>query len=76
MLFGVKRLYMAAVIAAQNRAGRDIPKVATIYPGSLPKGADRTHYTAEGYITLGKFTASAVEEFYRGQEEGVTFQEN
>ncbi len=62
-----KRPYIAGVIAAQNRAGRDIPNVATIYPGELPKGADGTHFTSEGYITLGKFTASAVEEFYKSK---------
>ena len=62
------RPYFAAVIAAQNRAGREIPNVTTIYPGKLPKGADGTHYSSEGYITLGKFTASAVEEFYKATE--------
>jgi lysophospholipase L1-like esterase len=62
-----KRPYIAGVVAAQNRAGRDIPNVATIYPGELPKGADGTHFTSEGYITLGKFTASAVEEFYKSK---------
>lgn len=65
---GSKRAYMVTVIAAQNRAGRDIPNVTTIYPGKLPKGADGTHYSADGYITLGKFTASAVEEFYRAEK--------
>ena len=60
-----KRPYIAAVIAAQNRAGREIPNVATIYPGKLPVGADGTHYSSEGYVTLGKFTATAVEEFYK-----------
>ncbi len=60
-----KRPYMMEVIASQNRAGREIHNVATIYPGELPKGADGTHYSAEGYITLGKFTASAVQEFYK-----------
>ncbi len=62
-----KRPYIVGVIAAQNKAGRDIPNVATIYPGELPKGADGTHFTSEGYITLGKFTASAVEEFYKAK---------
>ena len=60
-----KRPYIAAVIAAQNQASREIANVDTIYPGELPKGTDGTHYTAEGYITLGKFTASAVQEFYK-----------
>jgi lysophospholipase L1-like esterase len=68
---GGKRAYMVAVIAAQNRAGRDIPNVTTIYPGQLPKGADGIHFSAEGYITLGKFTASAVEEVFKGQEERI-----
>jgi len=53
---------------AQNRAGRDIPSVTTIYPGKLPVGDDGTHYSSEGYITLGKITASAVEEFYKAKE--------
>ena len=60
-----KRLYIATVINAQNRAGRDIPKVTTLYPGKLPIGEDGTHYSSEGYITLGKITATAVEEFYK-----------
>ena len=63
-----KRPYIATVIAAQNRAGRDIPNVATLYPGRLPIGDDGTHYSSEGYITLGKFTASVVEEFYKTKE--------
>jgi lysophospholipase L1-like esterase len=63
-----RRPYIAAVIAAQNRAGRDIPNVDTIYPGSLPKGADGTHYSSEGYITLGKFVASTVEEFFKAKQ--------
>ena len=62
-----KRPWIAGVIAAQNKAGRDIPNVVTIYPGELPKGADGTHYSSEGYITLGKLTASAVEEFYKSK---------
>jgi hypothetical protein len=63
-----KRAFIATVIMAQNRAGRDIPNVTTLYPGKLPKGADGTHYSSEGYITLGKITASAVEEFYKAKE--------
>jgi len=63
-----KRPYITTVIAAQNRAGREIPKVTTLYPGRLPIGADGTHYSSEGYIMLGKITASAVEEFYKAKE--------
>jgi hypothetical protein len=63
-----KRPYIANVIMAQNRAGRDIPNVTTIYPGALPKGADGIHYNSEGYIMLGKITASAIEEFYEARE--------
>lgn len=63
-----KRPYMVEVIASQNRAGREILNVATIYPGQLPKGADETHYSSEGYVTLGKFTASAVEAFYKAEK--------
>jgi len=60
-----KRPYIAGVIAAQNRAGREIAEVTTLFPGQLPKGPDGTHYTAEGYITLGKLTATAVEDYYQ-----------
>ena len=31
-----KRPYIATVIAAQNRAGRELPNVTTIYPGVVP----------------------------------------
>ena len=47
------------------RAGREIPNVTTIYPGKLPTGADGVHFSAEGYVALGKITASAVEQFYK-----------
>ena len=60
-----KRLYLAKVLMAQNRAGREIPNVTTLYPGRLPIGDDGVHYSSEGYITLGKITATAVEEFYK-----------
>jgi hypothetical protein len=63
---GGNRPYHAAVMHAQNKAGWEIPGVSAIYPGRLPIGADGTHYSSEGYITLGKFTASAVEEFFTG----------
>ena len=54
---------------AQNRAGRDIPNVTTLYPGELPRiGGGNNHYNSEGYIKLGKITASAVEEFYKAIE--------
>jgi len=63
-----KRPYIATVIAAQNRAGREIPHVSTLYPGRLPIGHDGTHYSSEGYIMLGKITASAIEEYYKAKE--------
>ena len=63
-----KRPYIATVIMAQNRAGREIPNVATVHHGKLPIGEDGTHYSAEGYIKLGKIAASAIEEFYRAKE--------
>ena len=65
---GGRRPYIATVINAQNRAGREIPNVSTVYPGKLPSGADGTHYSSEGYITLGKITASAIEEFYKANK--------
>ena len=65
---GSRRPYVGTVIMAQNRAGREIPNVTTVYPGKLPVGDDGTHYSSEGYIKLGKITASAVEEFYKAKE--------
>jgi acetyl esterase/lipase len=62
---GGRRPYIASVLMAQNRAGREIPNVTTLYPGTLPIGNDGTHYSSEGYIMLGKITASAVEEYYK-----------
>ena len=69
-LFG-KRPYIAGVVAAQNRAGREISDVTTLYPGQLPKGADGTHYTAEGYITLGKITATAVQDYFQAKSKAL-----
>lgn len=64
-MFG-KRPYIAAVISAQNRAGRELPNVTTIYPGDLPRiGGGNNHINAEGQIQLGKIVASAVEDFYK-----------
>ena len=59
-----KRRYLATVISAQNRAGRELPNVVTLYPGKLPIG-DGVHYSSDGYVILGKITASGVEEYYR-----------
>lgn len=69
-LFG-KRPYIAGVVAAQNRAGREISDVVNLYPGQLAKGADGTHYSAEGYITLGKITATAVQEYFQAKSKGL-----
>ncbi|MFC1596450.1 sialate O-acetylesterase [Planctomycetota bacterium] len=64
-----KRHYIAAVIAAQNRAGRELPNVTTVHPGELPRiGGGNNHINAEGQIKLGKIAASAVEEFYKAKE--------
>jgi hypothetical protein len=61
-----KRPYIANVIMAQNRAGRVIPNVTTLYPGELPRiGGGNNHYNSEGYVKLGKITADSVEEFYK-----------
>jgi hypothetical protein len=62
-----KQRRLATVIAAQNRAGRELPNVTTLYPGRLPIGKDGVHYSSAGYITLGKITATAVEEFYKAK---------
>ncbi len=62
-----KQRYMATVIAVQNRAGRELLNVTTFYPGKLPIGPDGVHYSSEGYIELGKVTASAVESFYKAK---------
>jgi hypothetical protein len=61
------RRYMATVISAQNRAGRELSTVVTLYPGESPLG-DGVHYSSDGYITLGTMTASAVENFYTAKE--------
>jgi len=63
-----KRPYLGTVIMAQNRAGRDIPKVISVYHGALPRKADGIHFNTEGQVKLGKITASAVEEFYKAKE--------
>lgn len=60
---------LAAVIAAQNRAGRELHNVTTIYSGDLPRiGGGNNHINAEGQIMLGKITATAVEEYYKSNE--------
>jgi hypothetical protein len=59
--------YIATVIMAQNRAGRDIPNVVNVHHGKLPVGQDGIHLNAEGQIKLGKMTASAVEVFYKSK---------
>jgi len=64
-----KRPYIATVIAAQNRAGRELPNVTTVHPGELPRiGGGNNHINAEGQIKLGKIAASAVGEFYKANE--------
>ncbi len=63
-----KRPYIATVIMAQNRAGRKIHNVTTLYPRKLPIGVDGTHYSSEGYIKLGKTTVTSVEEFYKAEK--------
>ena len=63
-----KRPYIATVIMAQNRAGREIPNVASVHPGKLPVGDDGSHINAEGQIKPGKITASAVEELHKAKE--------
>ena len=60
-----KQLYLSTVISAQNRLGRELSHVTTFYPGKLPIGDDGVHYSSEGYLMLGKATASAIEEFYK-----------
>ena len=66
---GSKRPYIATVIMAHNRAGRELPNVTTVHPGELPRiGGGNNHLNAEGQIKLGKITASAVELFYKAKE--------
>ena len=60
-----KHRYLATVISAQNRAGRELPHVVTLFPGKLPIGEDSVHDSSEGYLMLGKATASAIEEYYK-----------
>ena len=67
-VFG-KRLYLAQVIMAQNRAGREMSNVTTLYDGDLPRiGGGNDHYNSEGYVILGQKTADAVEAHYKGKE--------
>ena len=60
-----KQRYLATVISTQNRLGRELPNVVTLFPGKLPIGDDGVHYSSEGYLMLGKATASAIEAFYK-----------
>ncbi|MBK1880433.1 sialate O-acetylesterase [Pelagicoccus mobilis] len=67
-VFG-KRRYLAQVIMAQNRAGREMSNVTTLYDGDLPRiGGGNPHYNSEGYVILGQKTADAVEAHYKGKE--------
>jgi hypothetical protein len=64
-----KQRYLATVISAQNRAGREMPNVTTLYDGDLPRiGGGNPHYNSEGYVILGKKTADTVEDFYKDKE--------
>ena len=64
-----RRPYIGTVIAAQNRAGREIPNVTAVHAGKLPRiGGGNNHINAEGQIKLGKITASAVAEFYKAKK--------
>ena len=53
-----KQRYLMTVISAQNRAGRELPNVVTLFPGKLPIRENSVHYSSEGYLMLGKATAS------------------
>ena len=64
-----KRAFIIQVIMEQNRAGREMPNVTTLYDGELPRiGEGNVHYNSEGYVILGKKTAAAVEAFYKDKE--------
>lgn len=63
-----KRPYIAPVIMAQNRAGREIPNVVNVHHGKLPVGQDGIHLNAEGQVKLRKMTANAVEKFYKAKK--------
>jgi hypothetical protein len=60
--------YIATILMAQNRAGREISNVVNVHHGKLPVGQDGVHLNAEGQIKLGKITASAVGKFYKAKE--------
>lgn len=60
-----KQRYVATVVSAQNRAGRELPNIVTLFPGKLPIQEGGVHYSSEGYLMLGKATASAIEEYYK-----------
>ncbi len=64
-----KRPWVGTVFMAQNRAGREIPKVNTVHPGELARiGGGNNHINAEGQIMLGKITAYAIEAFYKAKK--------
>lgn len=58
-----KQRYLATVISAQNMLGRKLSHVTTFYPGKLPIGEDGVYYSSEGYLMLGRTTATAIEKF-------------
>jgi hypothetical protein len=63
-----RRPHFLTVVLSHNRVGREIPNATTVHHGTLPVMDDGIHINAEGMITLGKITASAIDEFYSAQE--------
>ncbi len=63
-----KRPYIGNVILAKNRVARDIPNVTMLYFPELPRIKDNVHYNSEGYVMMGKITASAVAAFYQAKD--------
>jgi len=60
-----KRRHIGNVILAKNRVARDIPNVTTLYFPEMPRLKDNVHYNSEGYVMMGKITATAVQKYYQ-----------
>ena len=65
--FSRKRPHIRTVIMAQNRAGRDIPKISNVHHGKSPVLEDGVHLNTEGQITLREMTAAAINHLYESQ---------
>lgn len=65
-----KRKFIRTVLAAHNRAGRDISNTTVVHHGKLPVQKDGVHFNHEGQVKLGKMTADAVSKAYDANKDG------